>query len=135
MTATAQSVEPAALAEPAESGPVPPAAGESGPAPAGGALETPTAAGGGAVRSVLAQWPFAAVFAVAVLGVVVMAAGALPHGLALTGVALLLGSVLRFVLPPVRAGLLAVRRRGVDVVTMALLGVVLLLMAMVPLTS
>jgi hypothetical protein len=39
--------------------------------------------------------------------------------------------VLRFVLSPSRAGLLAVRRRGVDVITMALLGVLLLILAMI----
>ena len=39
-------------------------------------------------------------------------------------------SALRFVLSPARAGLLAVRRRGADVVTMALLGALLLLLAL-----
>jgi Protein of unknown function (DUF3017) len=89
---------------------------------------------GGSIRSVIAEWPFAVVFTPAVISVIVIALGALKHGLILLGGALLLGSVLRFVLPAARAGLLAVRRRGVDVVTMALLGLVLVLLALVPQT-
>jgi hypothetical protein len=100
---------------------------------------TPNAAGGGrptggTVRSVIAEWPFAVVFIPATVSVIVIALGSLKHGLILLGAALLLGSVLRFVLSPAYAGLLAVRRRGVDVVTMALLGLVLLLLGLVPQT-
>jgi Protein of unknown function (DUF3017) len=123
---------PAATPNPAAHAATP--SGPSAPGSPAGEPARPAQPGGAAARAVLAQWPFAAVFAVAVIGVLVIAAGALQHGLMLLAVALLLGSVLRFVLTPVRAGLLAVRRRGVDVVTMALLGAVLLVLAMVPLT-
>lgn len=95
-----------------------PARPEDAPAPRG-------------VKAVTTQWPFALVFTTAVVGVALVALGALKHGLTVLAAALLAGSVLRFVLPPARAGLLAVRRRGADVVTMALLGVALLLLALV----
>ncbi|MGH3415332.1 MAG: DUF3017 domain-containing protein [Actinocrinis sp.] len=83
-----------------------------------------------AVRALATEWPFAVVFTTAAIAVIVVSLGGLKRGLTLLAAALLVGSVLRFVLPPARAGLLAVRRRGVDVVTMALLGVFLLLLAL-----
>ena len=83
-----------------------------------------------ALRTLVAEWPFAVVFTTAAVAVIVVSLGGLKHGLTLLAAALLLGSALRFVLSPARAGLLAVRRRGVDVVTMALLGVLLLLLAL-----
>lgn len=82
------------------------------------------------VRLLAPQWPFAAVSALAAVAVAVTALGGLERGLILLGGALLLGSVLRFVLPPSRAGLLAVRRRGTDVVTMALLAIGVLSLAL-----
>ncbi|MBS2961734.1 DUF3017 domain-containing protein [Actinocrinis puniceicyclus] len=85
---------------------------------------------GRALRAVAVEWPFSVVFATATIAVIIVSFGALKHGLVLLASALLLGSVLRFVLSPARAGLLAVRRRGVDVVTMALLGALLLLLAL-----
>lgn len=85
---------------------------------------------GRALRALAVEWPFALVFTTAGVAVIIVSLGALRHGLTLLAAALLLGSALRFVLSPARAGLLAVRRRGVDVVTMALLGVLLLLLAL-----
>jgi hypothetical protein len=101
-------------------------ADSAGSDPAGGGPAGPSPA-----RGLAAQWPFALVFAAALAAVVLVTLGALKHGLSVLAAALLLGSVLRFVLPPARAGLLAVRRRGADVVTMALLGIALLLLALV----
>jgi hypothetical protein len=83
-----------------------------------------------ALRALAAEWPFALVFTTGAIAVIIVSLGGLKHGLVLLAAALLLGSALRFVLSPARAGLLAVRRRGVDVVTMALLGVFLLLLAL-----
>jgi hypothetical protein len=77
-------------------------------------------------RAVVPQWPFAAVSAAAAVAVMTVALGGLTRGLALLGGSLLLGSVLRFVLPAARAGLLATRRRGTDVIMLALLGLALL---------
>lgn len=85
---------------------------------------------GRTLRALAVEWPFAVVFTTAAVAVIVVSLGALKHGLTILAAALLLGSALRFVLSPARAGLLAVRRRGVDVVTMALLGALLLLLAL-----
>jgi Protein of unknown function (DUF3017) len=92
------------------------------------------AAGSGPARllkAVAVEWPFAAVFVCALGGIGLVALGALQHGLIVLAGAMLLGSVLRFAIPAARIGLLAVRRRGVDVITMALLGVCLLVLAAV----
>jgi hypothetical protein len=93
----------------------------------------PAAASGPArlIRAVLGEWPFAAVFGCALGGIGLIALGALQHGLIVLAGAMLLGSVLRFAIPAARVGLLAVRRRGVDVITMGLLGVCLLVLAAV----
>ena len=85
---------------------------------------------GRTLRALAIEWPFAIVFTTAAIAVIVVSLGALKHGLTILAAALLVGSALRFVLSPARAGLLAVRRRGVDVVTMALLGALLLLLAL-----
>jgi hypothetical protein len=82
-----------------------------------------------ALRALAAEWPFAVVFTTGSIAVILVSLGGLRHGLALLAAALLLGSALRFVLSPARAGLLAVRRRGVDVVTMALLGMLVLILS------
>jgi hypothetical protein len=82
-------------------------------------------------KAVLGEWPFAMVFAVALVGIGMVALGALQHGLLVLAGAMLLGSVLRFALSPSRVGLLAVRRRGADVITMAFLGACLLVLASV----
>ncbi|HWG23833.1 DUF3017 domain-containing protein [Actinospica sp.] len=81
------------------------------------------------------EWPFATVFAVALAAVALIALGNLQHGVLILGCALLLGSGLRFALPTPRAGLLAIRGRGVDVVTMGLLGLVMLILSVVHLTN
>lgn len=81
------------------------------------------------------EWPFATVFAVALGAVALIALGNLENGVRIMGCALLLGSGLRFALPTPRAGLLAIRGRGTDVVTMGLLGLVMLILSVSKLTS
>ena len=81
------------------------------------------------------EWPFATVIAVALAAVGLIALGNLQHGVLILGCALLIGSGLRFALPTPRAGLLAIRGRGVDVVTMGLLGLVMLILSVVRLTG
>ena len=81
------------------------------------------------------EWPFATVFAVALGAVALIALGNLEHGVLILGCALLLGSVLRFALPTSRAGLLAIRGRGVDVVTIGLLGLVMLILSILSILS
>jgi Protein of unknown function (DUF3017) len=81
------------------------------------------------------EWPFATVSAVALAAVALIALGNLQHGVLILGCALLLGSGLRFALPTPRAGLLAIRGRGVDVVTMGLLGLVMLILSVIPLAG
>ena len=81
------------------------------------------------------EWPFATVFVVALGAVALIALGNLQHGVLILGCALLLGSGLRFALPTPRAGLLAIRGRGVDVITMGLLGLVMLVLSVIPLAG
>ena len=67
------------------------------------------------------------------LGIVVVALGRWRKGLFVVAFALLVGGFLRLVLPSRRAGVLVVRGRMTDVVTLAALGAaVLLLAAVVP---
>ena len=81
------------------------------------------------------EWPFTTVFLVAVAAVALIALGNLQHGVLVFGCALVIGSGLRFALSTPRAGLLAIRGRGVDVVTMGLLGLVMLVLSLVPLAN
>jgi hypothetical protein len=76
------------------------------------------------------QWPLLAVVIGIVLGLAITAAGGFRVGLILVGAALLLGALLRWLLPEV--GMLAVRSRFTDLITYGVLGaaiVVLTLMA------
>jgi hypothetical protein len=76
------------------------------------------------------EGPALAVLAVGLAGVVV--ATALHHwraGLYVVAAALLLGAVLRLVLPARQVGSLAVRAKPVDVATLLVLGVALALLA------
>jgi hypothetical protein len=67
------------------------------------------------------------------LGIVIVAFGRWRKGLFVVALGLLCGGFLRLVLPARRAGVLAVRSRITDVVTLAALGAaVLLLAAVVP---
>ncbi|MGW3495125.1 DUF3017 domain-containing protein [Streptomyces sp. NPDC001020] len=74
------------------------------------------------------QWPILAVLGAVGLGLLLTALGTFRFGTILIGAALLGGAVMRWVLPDV--GMLAVRSRFTDMVTYALLGVVIVLLAM-----
>ena len=72
---------------------------------------------------------YLAVLATTLLGVAVVVAGRVQVGLSTTGAALLAGALARLVLPREQAGMLGVRRKLIDVATMALLGAGLLVLA------
>jgi hypothetical protein len=72
-----------------------------------------------------------AVLAIFGLGIVIVAFGRWRKGLFVVAVGLLLGGFLRLVLPARRAGVLVVRSRITDVVTLATLGAAVLLLAAV----
>jgi hypothetical protein len=74
---------------------------------------------------------FLAVLATTLLGVLVVVLGRVQAGLTTAGTALLLGAFARLVLPRDQAGMLGVRRKLIDVATMALLGVGLLVVGAV----
>ncbi len=74
------------------------------------------------------QWPMLTVLGVTGLGLVLVAFDVWRPGTILIGVALLIGAVLRRVLPSV--GMLAVRSRFTDMVTYGALGVAIVLLAM-----
>jgi hypothetical protein len=108
--------------------------GSSGPVGARSAEQPPTAVpvpdpGGwlGAVRTHLA---FAVVLLVAVIGVVRIVEYHWRQGAALIGGTLVLAALFRALLPPRRAGLLAVRGRPVDVLSYAGLGALMLFVAL-----
>ena len=72
---------------------------------------------------------FLAVLATTLLAVAVVVAGRVQAGLSTAGAALLGGAVARLVLPRQQAGMLGVRRKLIDVTTMAALGAGLLVVA------
>ncbi|MGW3285508.1 DUF3017 domain-containing protein [Streptomyces sp. NPDC001002] len=74
------------------------------------------------------QWPILAVLGLVALGLLLTALDAFRYGTLLIGVALLVGGVLRWVLPDV--GMLAVRSRFTDIATYGLLGLAIVLLAM-----
>lgn len=73
--------------------------------------------------------PFLSVLGVVAAGVVLVLADHWRRGALLLGVALLLGALLRAVLPEARAGLLVVRNRPSDVLTFGALGAAVLVLA------
>ncbi|WP_371497488.1 DUF3017 domain-containing protein [Kitasatospora sp. NBC_00374] len=75
------------------------------------------------------QWPITLVLAVAVFGLAITFAGGFKVGLLTVGASLLLGAVLRLVLPEV--GMLAVRSRFTDVTVLSVLGAVIVLLTLV----
>ncbi|MFF4586888.1 DUF3017 domain-containing protein [Streptomyces sp. NPDC001388] len=90
----------------------------------------PEGAGRAASGDALAarQWPIIAVSGLVAVGLLVTALDQFRAGTILIGVALLAGAVLRWLLPGV--GMLAVRSRFTDIVTYAVLGTVIVLLAM-----
>ncbi|TDQ45020.1 DUF3017 family protein [Actinorugispora endophytica] len=79
----------------------------------------------------LNQVPYFLVLAMMSAGIVVVAAAYFKRGPAIIAGALLLGAILRLSLPPERVGMLAVRRRWVDAVTLTTLAVLLIVLAWV----
>ncbi|MEU9127374.1 DUF3017 domain-containing protein [Kitasatospora sp. NPDC048540] len=75
------------------------------------------------------QWPITLVLAVAAVGLAITFAGGFKIGVLTIGSSLLLGAVLRLVLPEV--GLLAVRSRFTDVSVLSVLGAVIVLLTLV----
>ena len=76
-----------------------------------------------------AETPMITVLAVAAVGLVRVATANWREGSVLLGGALLLAAVLRAVLPPDRAGLLAIRSRAVDILSYTGLGLAVVLLA------
>ena len=79
----------------------------------------------------LAQWPVALVLGGVLAGLVTIAGGYFKSGSAVVGAAVLFGAALRLVLTERAAGLLAVRTRAIDVLTLGALGVALTVLAVV----
>ncbi|MFE0107137.1 DUF3017 domain-containing protein [Streptomyces sp. NPDC059009] len=74
------------------------------------------------------QWPLLTVVSAVGLGLLLTALDVFRFGTILIGLALIAGAVMRWVLPSV--GMLAVRSRFTDMVTYAVLGVAIVLLAM-----
>ncbi|MFF9766969.1 DUF3017 domain-containing protein [Streptomyces sp. NPDC014636] len=74
------------------------------------------------------QWPMLLVTGLVAIGLLVTALDAFRPGTLLIGVALLVGAVLRWLLPGV--GMLAVRSRFTDIVTYGILGLAIILLAL-----
>jgi uncharacterized membrane protein YjjP (DUF1212 family) len=74
------------------------------------------------------QWPIVLVLAFVGVGLLVLALGAWRAGIVTVGVGMLVGALLRIVLPEV--GMLAVRSRFTDIVVMGVLGAVIVVLAL-----
>ncbi|MCQ4045558.1 DUF3017 domain-containing protein [Streptomyces rubrisoli] len=85
-------------------------------------------AAGGAAPAPARQWPLLTVLAGVALGLAITAAGGFRVGLIVVGGCLLLGAVLRWLLPEV--GMLAVRSRFTDLITYGALGTAIVLLAL-----
>jgi hypothetical protein len=85
-------------------------------------------AAGGDAPAPARQWPILAVIGGVVVGLIITATGAFRPGTLVVGAALLLGAGLRWGLTNV--GMLAVRSRFTDVITYAVLGLGIMLLAL-----
>lgn len=81
------------------------------------------------VQRAIDQWPLALVLLGFIVGLIVLALYDFRVGSILIGGAVLLAGVLRLLLPKEMAGLLAVRSRTVDLVTVFSLGIALTVVA------
>ncbi|QBI52421.1 DUF3017 domain-containing protein [Streptomonospora litoralis] len=79
----------------------------------------------------LSQVPYFLVLSTMSAGIVIVAAAHFKRGPALIAGSLLLAAVFRTVLPPHKIGMLAVRRRWLDVITFTGLAVLLIVLAWV----
>ncbi len=85
-------------------------------------------AAGGAAPAPARQWPLLTVLGGVAVGLAITAAGGFRAGLIVVGACLLLGAVLRWLLPEV--GMLAVRSRFTDLITYGALGTAIVLLAL-----
>ncbi|CAM4198939.1 DUF3017 domain-containing protein [Kibdelosporangium persicum] len=72
------------------------------------------------------QWPFGVVLLIVVIGIVLIGMYYWRRGTSLIGGALLVAAALRLLLPDSRAGLLAVRKRRVDILLYGGFGLMIL---------
>ena len=79
----------------------------------------------------LGEWPLGLVLLGVAAGLAVLAFGSFRVGTVLVGASVLAGGALRAVLPARAAGLLVVRSRIVDVITLVVLGGALVALALV----
>ena len=77
------------------------------------------------------EWPFVTVLLVVVVGLLVTSRGYFRIGSVVVGAGVLLGALLRALLPERRAGLLVVRHRVLDVALMTAMGVAVIVLAIV----
>jgi succinate-acetate transporter protein len=77
------------------------------------------------IERTIDQWPLALVLLGLAAGLVVLSFFEFRVGSVILGVAIIFGGALRLVLPRERAGLLAIRGRPIDLVTMFGLGIAL----------
>jgi len=82
------------------------------------------------IERTIDQWPLALVLLGIAAGLVVLSFYDFRAGSVVLGAAVILGAALRTVLPHDRAGLLAIRSRPIDLVTMYGLGIALTTVAM-----
>ena len=93
-------------------------------------IELPARTPGGRLEAVRTHLAFALVLLVAAVGIVRIMEYHWRQGAALIGGTLVLASLFRALLPPRRAGLLAVRGRPIDVLSYAGLGAFVLFVAL-----
>lgn len=125
----AEQTEAAGSGRGAAGGDAPDPSAPGGSAPGAGAVET-----GGNRKKVpywLSQVPYALVLSALAAGIVVVAAAYFKRGPAIIAGALLLAATFRLFLPKDWIGLLAVRRRWVDLLTLAGLAALLIVLAWV----
>jgi hypothetical protein len=103
-----------------------PALPASGPEPAAAAGPPPIRGG-----FVGRQWPLLIVLGGSAVGLLAVALDQFRVGCVVLGAATLFGGVARLVLPARRVGLLVVRSRPVDVVTLLVLGTAVVVLAVV----
>jgi len=77
------------------------------------------------IERTIDQWPLALVLLGLAVGLVVLSFSDFRVGSIILGVAIIFGGALRLVLPRERAGLLAIRGRPIDLLTMFGLGIAL----------
>jgi hypothetical protein len=82
-------------------------------------------------RGVFSEWPLALIIGGVILGLVIIGLHHFRWGNLLIAGSVLAGAFFRLVLPTRRAGLLAVRSRFTDVVTMSAMGGSLMLLALI----